>query len=57
MTKPANSAGAFRRDIGVIGLLYASLGGIIGSGWLLGPRNAAMQAGPLSIFSWIFGGR
>ncbi len=56
MADPATPPEGFRRDIGVIGLLYASLGGIIGSGWLLGPRNAAMQAGPLSIFSWIFGG-
>ncbi len=56
MADPATPPEGFRRDIGVIGLLYASMGGIIGSGWLLGPRNAAMQAGPLSIFSWIFGG-
>jgi amino acid transporter len=45
-----------RRDAGVVGLLYASLGGIIGSGWLFGPWKAALQAGPLSIISWILGG-
>jgi len=44
-----------RRDAGVIGLLYASLGSIIGSGWLFGALHAALQAGPLSIFSWIVG--
>ncbi len=44
-----------RRDAGVIGLLYASLGAIIGSGWLFGPLHAALQAGPWSIFSWIIG--
>ncbi len=45
-----------RREAGVIGLLYASLGGIIGSGWLKGPMEAAQQAGPLSIYSWLVGG-
>jgi amino acid transporter len=44
-----------RRDAGVIGLLYASLGSIIGSGWLFGALHAALQAGPLSVFSWIVG--
>ncbi|MDN5864060.1 MAG: APC family permease [Gammaproteobacteria bacterium] len=44
-----------RRDAGVIGLLYASLGSIIGSGWLFGALHAALQAGPLSVFSWIGG--
>ncbi|HKI74111.1 MAG TPA: APC family permease [Pseudomonadales bacterium] len=44
-----------RRDAGVIGLLYASLGSIIGSGWLFGALHAALQAGPFSIISWIIG--
>lgn len=44
-----------RRDAGVIGLLYASLGAMIGSGWLFGPLHAAMAAGPLSVLSWIIG--
>ncbi len=44
-----------RRDAGVIGLLYASLGSIIGSGWLFGALHAAVQAGPWSVFSWIIG--
>lgn len=44
-----------RRDAGVIGLLYASLGSIIGSGWLFGALHAALQAGPLSVISWIIG--
>jgi amino acid transporter len=44
-----------RRDAGVIGILYASLGSIIGSGWLFGALNAAVQAGPRSVFSWIIG--
>ena len=44
-----------RRDAGVIGLLYASLGSIIGSGWLFGALHAAVQAGPLSVLSWVIG--
>lgn len=44
-----------RRDAGVIGLLYASLGAIIGSGWLFGALHGATTAGPLSVFSWIIG--
>lgn len=48
-------AAKLRRDAGVVGLLYASLGSIIGSGWLFGALHAAMQAGPLSVLSWIIG--
>jgi amino acid transporter len=41
-----------RRDIGVIGLLFASVGSIIGSGWLFGALTAAQLAGPAAIISW-----
>src|SRR4051812_24457977 len=44
-----------RRDIGVIGLLFASVGSIIGSGWLFGALTAAQLAGPSAIISWIIG--
>ncbi|HKT31790.1 MAG TPA: APC family permease [Gammaproteobacteria bacterium] len=44
-----------RREAGVIGLLYASLGAMIGSGWLFGALHGATTAGPLSVFSWIIG--
>jgi len=44
-----------RREAGVVGLLYASLGSIIGSGWLFGALNASLQAGPFSVISWIVG--
>ena len=37
-----------RREAGVVGLLYASLGSIIGSGWLFGALNASLQAGSFS---------
>ncbi|MGN6605463.1 MAG: APC family permease [Jatrophihabitans sp.] len=41
-----------RRDIGVIGLLFASVGSIIGSGWLFGALTAAQLTGPSAILSW-----
>jgi amino acid transporter len=44
-----------RRDAGVIGILYVALGSTIGSGWLFGALHAAIQAGPLSVLSWIIG--
>ena len=40
-----------RRDIGRIGLLFAGVGSIIGSGWLFGALEAANSAGPAAIFS------
>jgi amino acid transporter len=43
---------SMRRDIGVIGLLFASVGSIIGSGWLFGALTAAQIAGPAAIISW-----
>jgi amino acid transporter len=48
-------AAKLRREAGVVGLLYASLGSIIGSGWLFGALHAAVQAGPWSVFSWMIG--
>jgi amino acid transporter len=45
-----------RRDVGLVGLLFASVGSIIGSGWLFGALNASLIAGPASIVSWVLGG-
>ena len=45
-----------RRHVGIVGLLFASVGSIIGSGWLFGALNAAQQAGPAAIISWALGG-
>jgi amino acid transporter len=44
-----------RRDIGIVGLLFASVGSIIGSGWLFGALTSAQIAGPAAIFSWVIG--
>ncbi len=46
-------AGKLQRSVGFYGLMFVSLGSIIGSGWLLGALNAAEVAGPASILSWI----
>jgi hypothetical protein len=32
--------------VGLVGLLFASVGSIIGSGWLFGALNASLIAGP-----------
>lgn len=46
----------FKRSIGPVGLLFAGIGSVIGSGWLFGPLYAAQIAGPAAILSWIVGG-
>ena len=40
----------------MIGLLWASMGSIIGSGWLFGAQKGLMAAGPAAIISWVIGG-
>jgi amino acid transporter len=40
----------------VVGLLFASVGSIIGSGWLFGALNASIAAGPAAVISWALGG-
>jgi amino acid transporter len=45
-----------RREIGVVGLLFTSVGSIIGSGWLFGALSASKIAGPAALLSWVIGG-
>lgn len=52
---PAGS-GFLRREVGLWGLTFVSLGSIIGSGWLLGALTAAQAAGPASLISWLLAG-
>jgi amino acid transporter len=42
-----------KRSVGYWGLMFVSLGSIIGSGWLLGALFAAESAGPASLISWV----
>jgi amino acid transporter len=59
MVKPVESAAPgtgtprLHRSVGFYGLMFVSLGSIIGSGWLLGALKAAKVAGPASLLSWI----
>ena len=46
---PAPAERRLRREIGLVGLMFCSVGSIIGSGWLFGALNAAKIAGPASI--------
>src|ERR1039458_7342984 len=41
------------RGVGFLGLLWASEGSIIGSGWLFGALAAATIAGPSAIIGWL----
>jgi amino acid transporter len=41
------------RGVGFLGLLWASEGSIIGSGWLFGALVAATYAGPSALLGWI----
>jgi amino acid transporter len=53
---PTGTAGSerhLRRAVGFWGLMFVSLGSIIGSGWLLGALTAAKLAGPASLLSWV----
>lgn len=44
-----------RRDIGLVGLVWTSVGSIIGSGWLFGALFAAQAAGTAALVSWGIG--
>src|SRR4051794_36273895 len=46
---------ALRRDVGLTGLMFVSLGSIIGSGWLFGALYASQQAGRAALPSWGIG--
>ena len=52
-THSAEASTGLRRTVGFYGLMFVSLGSIIGSGWLLGALNAAKVAGPASVLSWV----
>ncbi len=44
--------GHLKRTVGFWGLMFVSLGSIIGSGWLLSALTASETAGPAAIMSW-----
>jgi len=53
-TAPATAGkrNTLNRQVGLIGLLWASEGSIIGSGWLFGAKKALIAAGPAAILAW-----
>jgi amino acid transporter len=53
--RATKETGGLRRDVGLIGLMWASVGSIIGSGWLYGAEKAVVVAGPAAIISWVIG--
>lgn len=53
---PRSSGPSLAREIGIVGLLWASMGSIIGSGWLFGAQKGLINAGPSAIISWVIGG-
>ncbi|MGB5812016.1 MAG: APC family permease [Polyangiales bacterium] len=44
------------RTIGLVGLTFVAVGGIIGSGWLFAPLLTSRLAGPAALVSWGIGG-
>jgi amino acid transporter len=46
-------AEGLERGVGFLGLLWASEGSLIGSGWLFGALAAAAIAGPSAIIAWV----
>ena len=45
-----------QRSIGLLGLTFVGVSGIIGSGWLFAPLLGAQLAGPAVMVSWAIGG-
>jgi amino acid transporter len=52
-TSTAGTNPGLQRTVGFWGLMFVSLGSIIGSGWLLSALSATQAAGPAAILSWV----
>ncbi len=52
----AGAAAGLRPQISRVGLLFTSVGSIVGSGWLFGALFAAQIAGPAALIAWVLGG-
>ncbi|MEM7021965.1 MAG: APC family permease [Pseudomonadota bacterium] len=50
------ASGRLKRNIGLVGLTFIAVGGMLGSGWLFAPMLVSQQAGPAAILSWLVGG-
>lgn len=47
--------GKLKRSLNLLDLTFLGLGAIIGSGWLFGSLNGAIQAGPSAWIAWVIG--
>jgi amino acid transporter len=54
VTRPADVG--LRREVGLIGAIWASESSIIGSGWLFAALFATQLAGAAAIYAWLIGG-
>jgi amino acid transporter len=54
VTRPADVG--LKREMGLIGAIWASETSIIGSGWLFAGMLATAAAGPAAIYGWLIGG-
>jgi amino acid transporter len=50
---PQLEADGLKREVGLLGLMWASEGSIIGSGWLFGAFFALTYAGPSALIGWV----
>lgn len=55
MADASLSKSHLRKEAGPIGLMFASVSAMIGSGWLFAGLHAAKTAGPGAIWSWVVG--
>lgn len=44
-----------KRDIGLVGLTFIAVGGVLGSGWLFAPLLTSQLAGPAALIAWSIG--
>ncbi|HUC37757.1 MAG TPA: APC family permease [Acidimicrobiales bacterium] len=51
--QPRLDADGLKREVGLLGLMWASEGSIIGSGWLFGSLVALTYAGPSALLGWV----
>lgn len=50
------SAPGLKKEISLLQLTLANVGGIVGSSWLLGSMVSAQYAGPAAVIAWVVGG-
>ena len=54
--QPKARSSSLRREVGLIGLIWASMGRSSAPAGCSAPRGASITAGPAAIISWVIGG-